>query len=81
MKRAPACIALLFAAHAGLAWAHAETLAAGGFLVGFRHPLTGPDHLLAMLAVGLWGAQLGAPAVWMLPVTFPMIMAFAALSA
>jgi urease accessory protein len=29
-----------------------------------------------MLAVGLWGAQLGAPAVWLLPVTFPMVMAF-----
>jgi len=29
-----------------------------------------------MLAVGIWGAQLGAPAIWMLPVTFPMVMAF-----
>jgi urease accessory protein len=32
--------------------------------------------MLAMVSVGLWGAQLGAPAVWLLPVTFPMVMAF-----
>ena len=29
-----------------------------------------------MIAVGLWGAQLGAPAIWVLPVTFPLVMAF-----
>jgi urease accessory protein len=34
------------------------------------------DHVLAMIAVGVWGAQLGAPAVWLLPVTFPLVMAF-----
>jgi urease accessory protein len=34
------------------------------------------DHVLAMIAVGLWGAQLGSPALWLLPVTFPMMMAF-----
>jgi len=38
------------------------------------HPLAGIDHLIAMLAVGLWGAQRGGRAVWMLPVTFPLIM-------
>ncbi len=47
-----------------------------GFLTGFKHPLSGLDHVLAMVAVGLWGAQLGAPAVWLLPVAFPMVMAF-----
>lgn len=46
-----------------------------GFLTGFTHPLRGPDHVLAMLAVGMWGAQLGAPAIWVLPVAFPMVMA------
>ena len=40
------------------------------------HPVSGLDHILAMIAVGLWGAQLGAPAIWLLPVTFPMVMAF-----
>jgi urease accessory protein len=46
-----------------------------GFLAGFLHPITGIDHLLAMLAVGMWGAQLGMPALWVLPVAFPMVMA------
>jgi urease accessory protein len=45
-------------------------------LSGLRHPVSGLDHILAMVAVGLWGAQLGAPAIWLLPVTFPMVMAF-----
>ncbi|HEX9395892.1 MAG TPA: HupE/UreJ family protein, partial [Burkholderiales bacterium] len=47
----------------------------GGFLDGFLHPVTGLDHLMAMVGVGLWGAQLGAPAIWLLPVAFPLIMA------
>ena len=46
------------------------------FKSGFLHPLSGWDHIIAMVAVGIWGAQLGAPAVWVLPVTFPMIMSF-----
>jgi urease accessory protein len=58
------------------AHAHTETGAATGFLNGLQHPLSGWDHILAMIAVGLWGAQLGAPAVWVLPVAFPMAMAF-----
>lgn len=45
-----------------------------GFGSGFGHPLAGPDHFLAMLAVGLWGAQIGGRTVWTLPATFPMIM-------
>lgn len=49
---------------------------AGGFATGFVHPISGWDHVLAMVAVGLWGAQLGKPAIWALPVTFPMVMAF-----
>lgn len=49
---------------------------AGGFVTGFTHPLFGWDHVLAMVAVGLWGAFLGAPSIWLLPVVFPMIMAF-----
>ena len=48
--------------------------AQGGFGSGFAHPLTGPDHFLAMFAVGLWGAQMGGRSVWTLPVAFPMIM-------
>lgn len=47
----------------------------GGFASGFMHPLTGADHALAMIAVGLWGAQLGRPAVAVLPIAFPLAMA------
>jgi urease accessory protein len=56
--------------------AHPQTGSPTGFLSGFEHPLSGWDHILAMVAVGLWGAQLGAPAIWALPVAFPMAMAF-----
>jgi urease accessory protein len=54
--------------------AHIIRGAQGGFGSGFEHPLSGPDHFLAMFAVGLWGAQMGGRAVWTLPVTFPLIM-------
>jgi urease accessory protein len=47
----------------------------GGFLGGFLHPVFGPDHVAAMVAVGLWGAFLGAPAIWLLPIVFPLVMA------
>lgn len=49
---------------------------AGGFASGFMHPVLGWDHVAAMVAVGLWGAFLGQPAIWVLPVAFPLIMAF-----
>jgi urease accessory protein len=54
--------------------AHNSGGVAGGFASGFMHPLTGIDHILAMVAVGIWGAQLGAPAIWALPVAFPLVM-------
>ena len=59
-----------------LANAHSETGNIGGFISGFLHPLTGLDHIAAMVAVGIWGAWLGAPAMWLLPVIFPLVMAF-----
>jgi urease accessory protein len=59
-----------------VALAHPQQGEAKGFLTGFRHPISGLDHVLAMVAVGLWGAQLGSPAIWLLPVAFPMVMAF-----
>ena len=67
---------LLFFASAAPALAHVGGGASGGFVAGLKHPISGLDHVLAMIAVGLWGAQLGAPAVWLLPVTFPIVMAF-----
>jgi urease accessory protein len=60
------------------AFAHVDQGQAAGFITGLKHPWSGLDHVLAMLAVGLWGAQLGQPAIWLLPVTFPMVMALGA---
>jgi urease accessory protein len=45
---------------------------------GFMHPLTGWDHLLVMLAVGLWAGRLGGKARWQLPLTFMLVMAIGA---
>jgi len=59
------------------ALAHSENGAAIDFAGGFTHPIFGPDHVIAMVAVGLWGAFLGAPAIWVLPVVFPLVMAAA----
>jgi urease accessory protein len=56
--------------------AHSAEGLAGGFLSGLMHPVMGPDHVIAMVAVGLWGAFLGRPAIWLLPIVFPMVMAF-----
>lgn len=58
---------------------HVERGQAAGFVTGLQHPWSGLDHVLAMIAVGLWGAQLGNPALWLLPVTFPLVMALGAL--
>jgi urease accessory protein len=68
-------VATLLVAGAEPLRAHEQTGLAKGLLTGFLHPLSGLDHVAAMIAVGLWGAQLGPPALWLLPVTFPMVMA------
>ena len=64
---------------AQVAWAHVEGGQAAGFLTGLQHPWSGLDHVLAMIAVGLWGAQLGNPALWILPIAFPMMMSMGAM--
>jgi urease accessory protein len=46
----------------------------GGWVSGFIHPFSGIDHLLAMVSVGLWGALLGRPLIYVLPVVFPAMM-------
>jgi urease accessory protein len=61
--------------HVPAAYAHTAEGIAGGFVSGLMHPVLGLDHLAAMVAVGLWGAFLGMPAVWLLPVVFPLVMA------
>lgn len=69
----------LIALSAAPAAAHEATGVAGGFISGVLHPILGPDHLLAMVAVGLWGAQLGRPLMIALPVAFPLVMALGGL--
>jgi len=59
-----------------IAEAHTGTGLSGGFSSGFMHPILGWDHIIAMVAVGIWGAFLGSSAIWILPVTFPLVMAF-----
>lgn len=59
-----------------VAYGHEGAGIAGGFVSGFAHPILGWDHVAAMVAVGLWGAFLGSPAIWILPVVFPLVMAF-----
>ena len=56
--------------------AHTGEGITGGLMSGFMHPLAGLDHVSAMVAVGILGAFLGRPAIWVLPVVFPLVMAF-----
>lgn len=71
-KLAPALIIATSAT--GMAHAHSSERVAGGLESGLLHPIMGPDHLVAMVAVGLWGAQLGRPLIYALPVAFPLMM-------
>jgi urease accessory protein len=71
----PLLLAMLALFAATAAQAHTGDGIGGGFLSGFTHPLFGWDHVIAMVAVGLWGAFLGAPAIWLLPIVFPLVMA------
>ncbi|SFA90682.1 urease accessory protein [Collimonas sp. OK607] len=63
----------------GSAFAHPVHPDAFGFNDGFAHPFSGIDHLLAMLAVGLWAAQNKRSALWVLPLAFPLMMVVGAL--
>ena len=74
-RRMGAAVTFVLLVTATPIFAHDPGGQAEGFWAGLLHPVSGLDHVLAMVAVGLWGAQLGAPAVWMLPVAFPMLMA------
>lgn len=59
--------------------AHTGVGSTTGFAHGFGHPLGGLDHLCAMVAVGLWAAQLGGRAIWAVPLSFVSIMALGGL--
>ena len=69
-------LALMVLAFSSMAQAHPGH--GGGYLAGFTHPFTGLDHLLAMLAVGVWAAQLGGRAKWLVPASFIACMAVSA---
>jgi urease accessory protein len=71
LRRLLPALAMLLA---GPAFAHTGEGVAGGLAAGFMHPIGGLDHLLAMAAVGIWGAFLGRPLIWALPVAFPLMM-------
>ena len=60
--------------------AEAHTFGSQGasLIAGLTHPFVGLDHLLAMIAVGIWAGQLGGRAVWLIPLTFVSVMAAAA---
>jgi urease accessory protein len=64
-----------FSLLAGQASAHTGEGINSGFACGFWHPILGWDHVVAMVAVGMWGAFLGKPAIWILPIVFPLVMA------
>lgn len=72
MKSKPTLL-LLALTYCGAALAHPGH--DHGAMAGLLHPLTGIDHILAMLAVGLWGAQLGGRAQWLLPASFVAFLA------
>lgn len=57
------------------AFAHLDPAEHGSFLAGATHPLFGADHILAMVAVGLWAALLGGRAVYAIPASFVGTMA------
>jgi urease accessory protein len=61
--------------------AHTGIGTAGGMLTGLVHPLLGADHVVAMLAVGLWSVQRGGRRLWLLPAVFVTFMATGALLA
>jgi urease accessory protein len=65
---------LILLASAGPALAHTGH-GAGGLVHGFAHPLGGIDHVLAMVAVGLYAAMLGGRALWLVPAAFVSAMA------
>ncbi len=69
-----AAAALPLALVAGVAEAHTAAAPGGGFVAGLSHPIFGADHLLAMVAVGLWAALLGGRATWLVPATFVGVM-------
>lgn len=79
MKTALRSVLVSLALLPGAAFAHTGAEHAHGFVQGFAHPIGGLDHLLAMVAVGLFAAYLGGRARWLVPTTFVGVMALGGL--
>jgi urease accessory protein len=77
MKRALTAFVIFFSFAPVAALAHPGHEGAGGLLQGLVHPVTGIDHVLAMIAVGLLAAQYGGRALWLVPMSFLVAMAAA----
>lgn len=67
--------ALALALIPSVAFAHTGIGDTTGFVHGFSHPISGLDHILAMVMVGLLAYQLGGRAMWLVPTTFVLVMA------
>lgn len=71
---------ILLLAMAVYAYCHATNLVMTDLTSGFSHPLEGLDHVITMLGVGIWAAQLRGKAIWLLPVTFVAVMSLGGVS-
>jgi urease accessory protein len=69
-------LALVLALTPSLAFAHVGVGDTTGIAQGFMHPISGTDHVLAMVAVGLLAVHLGGRALWLVPLSFVAMMAF-----
>ena len=78
MIRMGTALAVLASLASGVAEAHTFGADGAGLAQGFAHPLGGLDHLLAMIAVGLWATQLSGRALWAVPAAFVSMMAVGA---
>jgi urease accessory protein len=77
MKRALTAFVIFFSFAPAAALAHPGHDGAGGLVHGFVHPVTGIDHVLAMIAVGVLAALYGGRALWLVPMSFLFAMAAA----
>lgn len=74
MKKSTVLAALALALMTSPAFAHLNPAEHGSFAAGFTHPFSGADHILAMIAVGLWATMLGGRALYIVPAAFVGVM-------
>lgn len=73
LRRTTLAVGLLIAGSTPV-FAHAGPMEHGSFIAGFMHPLSGIDHILVMVAIGLWAALIGGRAIWLVPCAFVATM-------